>query len=129
MNPKQKKTREENAVESHFIVNKEDVKHETEKSVKEQIVDKKYILKNVTEKLIKENVQNVVSIEKEYSAPTKKRFEKIDPEIKIKNKSNKKNLKTKTAKYVPPKISLNKTGYELIITEKPQAALKIANAL
>ena len=129
MNPKQKKTREENAVESHFIVNKEDVKHATEKSVKEQIVDKKYILKNVTEKLIKENVQNVVSIEKEYSAPTKKRFEKIEPEIKIKNKSNKKNLKTKTAKYVPPKISLNKTGYELIITEKPQAALKIANAL
>jgi len=53
MNPKQKKTREENAVESHFIVNKEDVKHATEKSVKEQIVDKKYILKNVTEKLRK----------------------------------------------------------------------------
>src|SRR3989344_8725144 len=106
MNPIQKKTREENAAESHFIVNKEDVKYATEKSVKEQIVDKKYILKNVTEKPIKieqktesfltnsapdharmnknkfvsqsrspkrgrvkENIQNIFSVEKEYSAP------------------------------------------------------------
>ena len=129
MNPKQKKTREETAAESHFIVNKEDVKYATEKSVKEQIADKKYILKNVTEKPIRENVQNVVSVEKEYSAPTKKELEKIEPEIKIKNKSGKKNLKTKNTKYVAPKIKLNQTGYELIITEKPQAALKISNAL
>src|SRR3989338_7048234 len=110
MNPKQKKTREETAAESHFIVNKEDVKYATEKSVRE-------------------NVQNVVSVEKEYSAPTKKELEKIEPEIKIKNKSGKKNLKTKNTKYVAPKIKLNQTGYELIITEKPQAALKISNAL
>src|SRR3989338_7117008 len=129
MNPIQKKTREETAAESHFIVNKEDVKYATEKSVKEQIADKKYILKNVTEKPIRENVQNVVSVEKEYSAPTKKELEKIEPEIKIKNKSGKKKLKTKNTKYVAPKIKLNQTGYELIITEKPQAALKISNAL
>ncbi|MDP2672693.1 MAG: DNA topoisomerase I [Nanoarchaeota archaeon] len=129
MNPKQKKTREENAVESHFIVNKEDVKHATEKIVKEPVDDKKYLLKNVTEKPIKENIQKIISVEKEYSIPTKKELEKIEPETRIKNKSKKKNLKTKTEKYVPPKISLNKTGYELIITEKPQAAMKIANSL
>src|SRR3989344_4830672 len=122
MNPKQKKTRDESAVESHFMVNKEDVKHATEKSVKEQILDKKYILKNVTEKPIKENMQNVISVEKEYSAPIKKaktgnffinsssgksqikELEKIEPKIKIKNKSNKKNLKTTTTKYTAPKI-------------------------
>jgi len=127
MNPKQKKTREENAVENHFIVNKEDVKYATEKSVKEQIVDKKNLLKYATEKPIKENIQNVVSIEKEYSSPEKKEPKKIKSGIK--NKSNKKNLKTKTEKYSVPKISLNQKGYELIITEKPQAALKIANAL
>src|SRR3989344_2043804 len=119
MNPKQKKTREENAVENHFIVNKEDVK--------DQIVDKKNLLKYATEKPIKENIQNVVSIEKEYSSPEKKEPKKIKSGIK--NKSNKKNLKTKTEKYSVPKISLNQKGYELIITEKPQAALKIANAL
>src|SRR3989338_2711280 len=127
MNPKQKKTGEENAVENHFIVNKEDVKYATEKSVKEQIVDKKNLLKYATEKPIKENIQNVVSIEKEYSSPEKKEPKKIKSGIK--NKSNKKNLKTPSTRYVHPKISLNKTGYELIITEKPQAALKIANAL
>ncbi|KHO55363.1 MAG: DNA topoisomerase I [archaeon GW2011_AR19] len=127
MNPKQKKTREENAAEGHFIVSKEDVKHATEKSVKEQIADKKYILKNVTEKPIKESIQNVFSVEKEYSAPTKKAIEKIEP--KRKNKSNKNSLKKTPAKYIIPKITLNQTGYELIITEKPQAALKISNAL
>ncbi len=129
MNPKQKKTREETAAESHFIVHKEDIKHATEKFVKEQIVDKGYLLKNITEKPIKKSIQNVVSVEKGYSAPEKKELEKIEPGIKIKNKSNKKNLKTTTTKYTAPKISLNQKGYELIITEKPQAALKISNAL
>ncbi len=37
--------------------------------------------------------------------------------------------KGKTVEYSPPKINLKEEGYELIITEKPQAAEKIANAL
>ena len=38
--------------------------------------------------------------------------------------------KSKSKKeYKPPKISLKKDGYELIVTEKPQAALKIATSL
>lgn len=35
----------------------------------------------------------------------------------------------KDIKFIPPKVTLKATGYELIITEKPQAALKIASAL
>ena len=34
-----------------------------------------------------------------------------------------------TTKYAVPKVSLKQNGYELIITEKPQANAKIANAL
>src|SRR3989344_3192072 len=37
--------------------------------------------------------------------------------------------KTKDKTFSPQKIELKQSGYELIITEKPQAALKIANAL
>ncbi len=121
---KQKKTREENAVESHFTVSKEDIKHATEKIVKQPIADKEYLLKNVTEKPIKENIQNTLSVEKKYSKPEKKETEKI----KKKNILDKKNIKT-AEKYVTPKISLKQTGYELIVTEKPQAAMKIANSL
>ncbi len=54
--------------------------------------------------------------------------EKINKKNYNKRSYNKKR-KTKQAKYTPSKISLKKNGYELIITEKPQAASKIANAL
>ncbi len=124
MNPKQKKTREENAAESYFAVSKEDVKHATEKIVKEPVDDKEYLLKTATEKPIKENIQNTLSVEKKYSKPEKNKS------VKIKKKSllDKKNLKI-AEKYSAPKINLKHAGYELIITEKPQAALKISNAL
>jgi DNA topoisomerase I len=69
------------------------------------------------------------SIKKEYSHPEYSNIEKIikkSPKKRISKKTNKKNnLKD----YSPPKISLKKSGYELIITEKPQAALKIASSL
>jgi len=44
---------------------------------------------------------------------------------------NKKSKKSKTTKkeFKIPKITLKSNGYELIITEKPQAALKISSAL
>ena len=63
MKPKQKKHVKEDATESHFIVNKEDVKHATEKLVKESF-NEKYLSKKVTEKPIKENIQNTFSVEK-----------------------------------------------------------------
>ncbi|MEK6817749.1 MAG: DNA topoisomerase, partial [Nanoarchaeota archaeon] len=118
MNPQQKKTKEEKAVESHFIVTKEDLKHAIEKEVKEPF-NEKYLPKKVTEKPIKENIQNTLSVEKKYSKPEKIKSEKI---------KKKNNIKV-AEKYSAPKISLKQTGYELIITEKPQAALKISNAL
>ena len=37
--------------------------------------------------------------------------------------------KTPLKKFIPPNITLKENGYELIITEKPQAAQKIATAL
>ncbi len=128
MTSKPQKTREENAAESHFIVDKDDLKHATEKIVKESF-DKESLLKNVTEKPIKESAQKIVSVEKKYSKPAKKELEKIERDVQIKNKSKKKNAGLTTTKYNIPKVSLKQTGYELIITEKPQAALKISNAL
>src|SRR3990172_7637416 len=52
--------------------------------------------------------------------------------LKVPRKRAKKSPKRKISKKVefsPEDIELKKNGYELIITEKPQAALKIASAL
>ena len=116
MPKKPQKTREEKAAESYFAVDKDDTKHTTEKKVK-SFVDEKSILKNVTAK--------------EYSKPSQKELEKIEHVSKNREKKRiyKKPLKKTDIKYIPPKVHLKETGYELIITEKPQAALKIANAL
>ena len=46
-----------------------------------------------------------------------------------KKQKGKKSFKREAADFVPQKISLQNGGYELIITEKPQAAMKIADAL
>jgi len=62
------------------------------------------------------------SIEKEY----KKNILNEEKEKEIKTRTKK---KSKKKTYSPPKINLKKGGYELIITEKPQAALKISSAL
>ena len=62
------------------------------------------------------------AVEKEYKKERPKEIiEKPKRKYKRKTKNN--------VKYNPPKISLKKDGYELIITEKPQAATKIASAL
>lgn len=124
MSLKTKKTREETAVEDNFTANKGDVKISTEKLVKEPL-NEKYIPKQVTKKQIKESIQNVLSVEKKYSKTEKKQSEKKNI---AKTKKSHKNLKT-NEKYSVPKIDLKQAGYELIITEKPQAALKISNAL
>ncbi len=104
--PKKKKiSKEEKLVENYFPINKDDVKY---------------------------------SIEKKYSRPDNASLETIIKKN-TKRKTPKKKSKKKTAKkkstkkaaisYIPPKISLKKQGYELIITEKPQAAAKIASFL
>jgi DNA topoisomerase-1 len=125
MPKKPKKTREEKAVESYFPVDETSLKHTTEKQEKEKIPKEEDILKNVTSKSIKENIPEEMlkhSVEKKSSKPDKKSLEIVE---KISNKT----LGNYKREYTIPKIELKESGYELIITEKPQAALKISSAL
>lgn len=88
------------------------------------------------------------SVEKQYKKPDYSTLEKVEKQgekaLKYKRKYTRKSTNKKTVKktarkktarkktvkeFSAPKISLKKKGYELIITEKPQAALKIASAL
>ncbi len=109
---KQKQTRAEITAQEFFPVKPEDLKYSIEKPVKQ--ID----------------VSSLTTVEKEG---------KIIPEkpAKTKRARIKKNVRGKTQRkpkktaidFVPKKINLKQGGYELIVTEKPQAALKIASAL
>lgn len=129
---KKEKSREEKAAESYFEVDESDVKYATEKQVKELKPEKPKVS---TEKIIKKESSQIEKkglVEKSYSQPLKKELETIEnSKKKTKRKQRKKSSKTTTkeVKYSVPKIELKDKSYELIITEKPQAALKIANAL
>jgi DNA topoisomerase-1 len=105
---KSKKTKEEKIAEEYFPTDEEDAEHATEKQVKEPVPDFKQI------------------VEKEYKKPERTSLEKVE---KIKKKKKREKKDVKKIEYKSPKISLKKEGYELIITEKPQAATKIASAL
>ena len=114
MRKKQTKTKEQKSAENYFPVDEDDLKRTTEK------VEKNF------------NFESKRTIEKSFSKPSKQDIEKVEKISKPRKKTNKKNSKKTTRKkpvYSQPKISLKKTGYELIITEKPQAAAKIAKAL
>ncbi len=115
MPKKQQKTREEKAVEGAFHVDKSDVNYATEKKIKE----------------LKDNP--ISTTEKKYKTSNYETIEKISKKTRKKTKkktSKKKVTKKKVPKeYKIPNIKLKEKGYELIITEKPQAANKIANAL
>ncbi len=116
------KTKEEKSSETFFPVDEDDLKRTIEKRVKSLSEEK--TAKRTTEK--------------KYKGPQKKPEEKSKKILK--RKTTKKRSKfTKIRKisrakrvikpYNPPKIKLKPKGYELIITEKPQAATKIAAAL
>jgi DNA topoisomerase-1 len=128
MKKKQEKSKEEIAAEGNFRVDRNDLKYSTEKEVKNP-PSKEEILKNITEKAVKTTPSETIrqgSIKKNHRKPLKKDIEKIE-EFTVLKKRVKKSKKAK--EYSSPKISLRKDGYELIVTEKPQAALKIASAL
>ncbi|MFH1787421.1 MAG: DNA topoisomerase I [archaeon] len=108
MTKKPKKFREEKIAEEYFPVSKNNLRRTIEIPVKES----------------KQNVRQ--TIEKEYKKPDKRSLEKV--EKKFKRKITRK-TKALVKKYIPPKIKLKDKSYELIITEKPQAASKIAQAL
>ncbi len=138
-----KKTKQEKIVESFFPVNKDDLRNTTEKQVKEEIPMQENIKKSIEIKTkespaSKEEISKF-TIEKSYSQPDRKSLETIEflPKKKKDSRKTKKKMLSKKSKsttskevkYLPPKILLKEEGYELIITEKPQAALKIASSL
>ncbi len=128
MKKKQEKSKEEKAAEGNFRIDESDLKYSTQKEVKPNI-SRENLLKNITQKEIKDISREIIekgSIKKNHKKPLKKDIEKVE-EFTVLKKKIKKSKKAK--EYSPPKINLREGGYELIITEKPQAALKIASAL
>jgi DNA topoisomerase-1 len=110
-------TREETASERYFPVDEDDLKRTTKKRIKTSQLE----IKTKTEKPYKGKIENPIEeIKKTRVRKTRKR---------AKTKGKKKTTKKVPKTYKPQKIKLKKEGYELIITEKPQAALKIAEAL
>jgi len=106
MRKKKQKPAEQVTAEEYFPVNEGDVKYAIEKAYKP---------------LETEFIQTPMM------KPQKERKKKISRKIVKKSKFSKSSKSLK--EYKTPKISLKKDGYELIITEKPQAAMKIAAAL
>ena len=108
------KPREQKTAEEFFPVDVDDLKRATEKIVKP--MPPTTIIGSV-EKTVESVEKGTIKIIKK----TKKR---------IKTEKKPRGIrKTKDKTFSPQKIELKQSGYELIITEKPQAALKIANAL
>jgi DNA topoisomerase-1 len=121
--PKKKKKAEnkskgEKIAENYFPVDEGNLKYAIEKPVKEQL-----------------SVETVEKIGKIKEGLTKRKYSRKKKSSKTKARSKAESNKTRPKRgwaekpYTPPKISLKPNGYELIITEKPQAALKIASAL
>ena len=97
---------------------------------------RKKIPKTQTEKLVEgffpvDETNVKYAIEKPYKKVDWKSLETIEKKGKKKSVKKRTGLKKKSIKkeFKIPKIKLKSKGYELIITEKPQAALKIAQAL
>jgi len=125
------KPREKTIAENYFPVNEEDLKKTTEKIIKNPL--KEEITKRAIEIPIKKRVieEQLVkrAVEKPYDKPEKKEIVEKIPGKRIPKKNLIKKEKKTSKAYSIPEISLKKSGYELIITEKPQAAMKIAAAL
>lgn len=114
MPPKKRTPAQQRAIETHFSVSEKDLQSATEKLVKQGPPIEEY-LKRTTEKEVKIDF----SFERKAKSSEKKKNKKRKP----------KSTTSKEEKYIPPELTLKKNGYELIITEKPQAASKIAAAL
>jgi DNA topoisomerase-1 len=121
------KSKEEKMAESYFPVDKSDLKHTIEKQEKEEIPQQNFLKKSIeipVRNFLDEEEITKGAVEIEHKKPDRKSLEKVEV-----SKRKKTRRKTKNEKYSPPKINLKDNGYELVITEKPQAALKIASAL
>jgi DNA topoisomerase-1 len=106
MRKKQEKSKEQKTAENFFPMDPSDAKLTIEKAYKKPLdVELPTVTKERKKRVVKKKTT------RKYSKTTKKKVKKTKIEYEI------------------PKISLKKGGYELIITEKPQAAMKIADAL
>ncbi|MDO8622739.1 MAG: DNA topoisomerase I [archaeon] len=123
------KSKAETTAENYFPVEEVDVRYAIEKQVKDP-VDKKDWTKTAVEKTYKnEEVEIIEKVGKNSPRKTTRTGYTKKYNSKAKSSTRKISSKTKIADYKIPEISLKKSGYELIITEKPQAAMKIADAL
>lgn len=111
---KQKKSKEESLAENYFPVDETDLKYAVEKPFKGSYSEYHELIERKPKRKKK-------AAKKSYKRASKKTAKK----------SAKKSFGAASYKeeFKPQKISLKKDGYELIITEKPQAAEKIASAL
>jgi len=135
MRKKPQKTKEERASETFFPLDPQDSKYKIEKQEKPDISDIKASIEknykgqaeNPIETIKKSRVRKIRGVSKN---------KKYIPKQILKNKySNKRKIvgvkfsETKIKDFKPQDIKLKPSGYELIITEKPQAASKISEAL
>jgi DNA topoisomerase-1 len=120
MKKKATKSKEQVLAENYFPVTQRDVLFSVEKEHKPMQVEITTISKPARAKKIAKTFKagKKVYTSKFARGSSKKLFKKTSF-----SKS------AKIEKYETPNISLKKEGYELIITEKPQAAMKIADAL
>lgn len=133
MNKRNKKTAGEQAVEDFFSPDEKNVVT-TEKAVKNIPISPKDLLKNTTEKKVtspKESLSLKGAVSKKHFSVPKKELEKVEksPRLKVSRRKKGGRKSSSVQKFVPHKMDLKKGGYELIITEKPQAAAKIATSL
>jgi len=124
MPKKQKKSREEKITEEYFPVDEEDVDYATKKEVKESVLDFKQTVEKQYKRPGLNEIETVTKTRKTQKKTTARKNASKKPRI---TKRSSRGWEGGT--WIPPKISLKKDGYELIITEKPQAAAKIASAL
>jgi len=117
---KPQKSREERLAESFFPVNPEDLKYAISKPYKP--LDISSLIK------IEKKGENIEQRTERKTYRKKNAYRKTSKTTRKTTKENKSN-KLKFKEFKIPKIKLKPGGYELIITEKPQAAWKIASAL
>ncbi|HOW36771.1 MAG TPA: DNA topoisomerase I [Candidatus Pacearchaeota archaeon] len=116
-----KKSKEQKTAEEFFPIRQSDLKHAVEKEYKP--LDLKKI--ETVEKVGKPKAYSKKATGKKTYARKTTKTAKFSKTRGVKKVGRSK----ASVEYVPPKVNLKKGGYELIITEKPQAALKIAAAL
>jgi DNA topoisomerase I len=115
MRKKATKSKEQVLAENYFPVTERDVKYAIEKENKPMQVDIVTVSKPEKAKRITKTFRKNKTFAKKTSKKPSKKFSK--------------SFSSTEKKYETPNISLKKDGYELIVTEKPQAAMKIADSL